>query len=164
MIRILLSVMGLTGIYALVLASFHPWDLAIGAALSALLLLALRQFLFGGRLQPLQGLAGRALAFFPFAVAVVWEILVGTWTVALVVLHLRPLSHPGIVAIPIDERTSTGVAVTGLVDTLSPGSVLVDVDWDRSVMLIHVIDASDPEMLREKHRDFYQRYQRRVFP
>ncbi len=164
MIRALTAVAGLTAIYALVLASLHPWDLVAGAALSTALLVGFRQFLFGGWPGRLEGLVPRSLAFIPFAAAVIREILAGTWTVAAVVLHLRPLSHPGIVAVPIEDRTPIGVAVTGLVDTLSPGSVLVDVDWDRHVMLIHVIDAGDPDAIREQHRDFYRRYQQRVFP
>lgn len=164
MIRALTSVAGLTAVYALVLASLHPWDLATGAALSGVLLVGSRQFLFGGWPGRLEGFVPRCLAFIPFAAAVIREVLVGTWNVAAVVLHLRPLSHPGIVAVPIEDRTLTGVAVTALVDTLSPGSVLVDVDWDRHVMLIHVIDAGNPEAIREQHRDFYRRYQQHVFP
>ena len=67
-------------------------------------------------------------------------------------------------AIPVGDRTQTGVAVSALVATLSPGEVLVDVDRERGAMLIHVIDAGDPEATRRRHEDFYQRYQRRVFP
>ncbi len=162
--RILLSVALLTTIYALVLASIDPWDLALGAALSAVLLWVFRSFLFGDRPAAPSSLRRRAFAFVPFAAMVVWDIIVGTWNVALVVLHFRSLTHPGIVAIPIENRTPTGVAVSALVDTLSPGSFLVDVDWEWRVMLIHVLDATDPDAVRNKHREFYQRYQRHVFP
>jgi multisubunit Na+/H+ antiporter MnhE subunit len=31
-------------------------------------------------------------------------------------------------------------------------------------MLIHVIDASDPDAFRKDREDFYRRYQRKVFP
>jgi multisubunit Na+/H+ antiporter MnhE subunit len=48
--------------------------------------------------------------------------------------------------------------------TLSPGSVLVDIDWQRRDMLLHVIDASDPDAVRADLERFYDRYQRRVFP
>jgi multisubunit Na+/H+ antiporter MnhE subunit len=56
------------------------------------------------------------------------------------------------------------VAVSALVTTLSPGSFLVDVDWTEGTMLIHVIEASDPDRVRADLETFYQRYQRRVFP
>lgn len=164
MSRVVLYLILLTLTYALVLASFHPWDLAIGAALSGALLFAFRRFLFPERAPESGGLAGRMVAFVPFAAVAVREILVGTWEVALVTLHLRPLYCPGIVAVPIAERTPVGVAVTALVDTLSPGTVLVDVDRERDVMLIHTIDASDPEAVREHHEKLYRRYQSKVFP
>ena len=80
------------------------------------------------------------------------------------VLHLRPLASPGIVAVPIGERTPTGVAVWAVVTGLPPGSFFVDVDRERGVALIHVLDARNPEAFREEQEDFYRRYQSKVFP
>ncbi len=162
--RFLLTLALLVVVYALVLASAHPWDIALGVVLGGGLLLATRGFVFGGPPAPVAGLAGRLLAFPLFAAATVLDIVRGTWAVALVVLHLRPLRHPGIVAVPIGERTPVGIAATALVATLSPGEFLVDIDWERRAMLLHVLDASDPEAVREAHERFYERYQRRVFP
>lgn len=162
--RALLCVALLTLVYALVLASFHPWDLLIGAAISCALFLAARGYLFGDEPDATWSLLGRVAAFVPFAVAVVREIVVGTWEVAMVTLHLQPLENPGIVAVPIGERTPTGIAVMALVMTLSPGEFLVEVDWERRVMLMHLIDASDPGEIRASHERFYSRYQRKVFP
>lgn len=83
---------------------------------------------------------------------------------ALFVLHLRPLKSPGIVEVPITGRSASGVAVSALVTTLSPGSVLVDIDWRRRVMLFHVFDANDAHAVYLAEHDFYMRYQRQVFP
>jgi multisubunit Na+/H+ antiporter MnhE subunit len=162
--RFLLALALLVAVYALVLASTDPWDLATGAALAAGLLWATRGFVFGGAPAPIAGFLRRLLAFVPFVAATLVDIARGTWTVALVVLGIRPLRRPGIVAVPIGERTPLGVAVSGLVSTLSPGSVLVDVDHRQRAMLFHVIDASDPDAVRAAYERFYQRYQRRVFP
>jgi multicomponent Na+:H+ antiporter subunit E len=82
--------------------------------------------------------------------------------VALVTLHLRPLRSTGVVKVPVGERTPTGVAVSALVTTLSPGAFLIEANEE--FMMLHLIDASDPDAVREKHEDFYQRYQRKVFP
>ena len=160
-----LFVLLLTGIYTLTLASFHPLDLLFGVVASVAALYAYRGFVFGGaegRPDPLPGFLGRCVAFFPFTVAVAWDVVKGTWEVALVVLHLRPLVRPGIVKLPLGERTSTGVALTALVTTLSPGALLVEANDE--FMLLHVIDASDPEAVRKDREDFYQRYQKKVFP
>jgi len=168
--RYVAAVVVLTLVYALALGSFHPWDLLIGASLSAALLFASRRFVFGAddaTLRPVDPgltLLGRVMAFVPFAVAVFREILVGNWEVTLVTLHLRPLVRPGIVVVPIGERTPTGVAVWAVVTRLPPGSFFVDVDRERGVVLIHVLDARDLEAYRWNKADFYCRYQSKVFP
>lgn len=160
----------LTLVYALALASFHPLDLLFGAGLSAALLFASRRFVFGAgntvSRSNDQGLTllGRVVAFVPFCAVILWEILVGTWEVTLVTLHLRPLVKPGIVAVPIGDRTPLGVAVWAVVTGLPPGSFFVDVDRGRGVALIHVLDAQDPEAFRERQEIFYRRYQNKVFP
>ena len=107
---------------------------------------------------------GRVTAFPLFVLALLADIARGTWDVALRVVHLRPVDHPGIVRIPIGDRTRLGVAVSALATTLSPGSVFIDLDEAAGVMLLHVIDASDPDEVRAAHLRFYERYQRRVFP
>ncbi len=162
--RFLLSLACLVVVYLLVLASTAPWDIAIGVVIGGSLLLATQGYVFGGHLDPIPSLGRRIVAFFPFALMVIWEILVGTWRVALIVLHLRPMRKPGIVPLPIGERTALGIAINSLVIALPPGSFMVDVDYEKQVMLIHVLDASDPEAVREEFQEFYRRYQRHVFP
>ncbi len=169
MTRYVAAVAVLTLVYALALGSFHPWDLSIGAGLSAALLLASRRFLFGAEEAASSGdrrpnLPGRVVAFVPFAAVVFREILAGTWEVALVTLRLRPLERPGIVAVPIGERTPTGVAVWAVVTGLPPGSFFAEVDRERGVVLIHVLDARDPDAYRRRQEEFYRRYQSKVFP
>ena len=170
MTRYVVAVLALTLVYALALGSFRPWDLLFGAGLSAALLFASRRFVFGvdgSAPRPVRSgltLPGRVVAFVPFALAVFREILVGNWEVTLVTLHLRPLVRPGIVAVPVGERTPTGVAVWAVVTGLPPGSFFADVDRERGVVLIHVLDARDPEAFRRQQEDFYRRYQSKVFP
>jgi multisubunit Na+/H+ antiporter MnhE subunit len=162
--RFVIALATLILVYLLVLASTDPWDLAFGALLGTGLLLGTRDFVFTARPAPIAHLGLRTLAFLPFVGATAWDILRGTWMVALVVLHLRPLRHPGIVVIPFAERTPLGVAVTALVSGLSPGTFLVDVDEENRTMLVHVLDASDPDAVRAEFEAFYRRYQRHVFP
>jgi multicomponent Na+:H+ antiporter subunit E len=142
----------LTGVYLLSLGSLNPLDAAEGLVLATALSLGLR-----GRLEGPHG-AGSSLA------GLLVDVLRGTWDVALRVLGLRPVECSGIVLVPIGERTQLGVAVTGLLAGLSPGSMLVEVDPERQAMLFHVIDAHDPDAVRDHLDRFYQRYQRRVFP
>ena len=158
------AVAGLTLLYALALASFAPLDLLFGALLSTALVFTSRRFVFGDRHDEQVPLHRRAVAFAPFALAVFWQVLGGTWEVALITLHLRPLRRPGIVEVPIDGRTQAGVAVWAVVVGLTPGSYFVDVCRERGSVLIHVIDAGEPAAFRRQQEDFYDRYQRKVFP
>jgi len=162
--RLLLSIVGLTLIYSMFLLSAHPWDLVIGAALATGVVVMVRRHLLGSKLEPVPGFGRRALALPRFAWFVYTDVIKGLWVVLSIMLGLRPLSRSGIVAIPIGERTASGVAVTAWAIGLSPGSVVIDVDWAQRLMFIHFIDVSDPEQLRQKMQMFYERYQRPVFP
>lgn len=164
MSRAVLAIGLLTAVYLLVLASIDPWDVVVGAAVSAALLTGTRSFVAGDAPGAEPGMLSRVLGFVPFGLAVIWEMTKGTLQVTLVVLHLRPLLHPGIVAMPMEERTRLGVAVWALSVALSPGSFPVDFDWEQRVMFVHVLDASDPDALRADQRRLYDRFQRRVFP
>lgn len=167
MIRPIAVVLLLMVIFCLTLASFAFWDMVIGVVLGTIALA-----IFHGAVPSIQGKTGdalpawpaRAIAFIPFAGITVWEILVGSVRVAAIVMGLRKLEHPGIVAVPIGERSKLGVVVTGVTTSLAPGSIVLDVDWDREMMLVHVIDASDPDQIRADMQDLYDRYQRKVFP
>jgi multisubunit Na+/H+ antiporter MnhE subunit len=160
----LLTVALLTALWLVTLVSVAPLDVLLGVLVGAAVLLGVSRkepTLPDAATVPL----GRRLLAFPrFALATLREMLVGTWDVALRVVHLRPVERPGIVLVPIGERTPTGLAASALADTLSPGEVLVDVDHERRVMLVHVIDATDPDAIRAKHEEFYRRHQRGAFP
>ncbi|HEY3475825.1 MAG TPA: Na+/H+ antiporter subunit E [Anaerolineales bacterium] len=164
MTRFLLSVLALTVIYSMFLLSTHPWDLGIGASIATGTVLLFRRHLFGSTWQPLPRFAQRTIALLRFAWFVYADVIEGLWLVLVIVLGLRRLTRSGIVAIPLGERTENGVTVTAWAMTLSPGSVLIDVDWERKLMLFHFIDATQPDALREKIQTFYERYQRPIFP
>ena len=154
----------LTVVYALALASFDALDLLLGALLGGCLMVALRGFLFGGRPRSIERLGRRVLALPGFAWAVLRDMTIGTWQVAAVVVGLRPLERPGIVAVPFGDRSPNGVVVSSFAATLSPGEFLVDIDWSERRLLFHVLDARDPDAVRARFANFYTRYQREIAP
>lgn len=166
MTRPLVGVAVLAAVYALMLVSSDPLDVLTGALLAALVLAGLRRFLDPGRHEqwgPVE--LARRLARLPgFAAVVTLDTIRGTWDVALVVVGLRPMDRAGTVEIPFDGRTPTGVVVTGLAATISPGELLIDIDEDREVIVMHVLDARDPDAVRDKHRRRYEHWQRGVAP
>jgi len=153
----------LAAVYALTLGSFAPWDVALGVLLGAVLVAAARRAGLVARSGG-PGLPGRLLRSPLLAAAVFRDMTVGTWQVASVVLGIRPLRRPGIVAIPIGERSDAGALVTAFLSTLSPGEFLVEIDWEKRVLLFHVLDASDPARVRARFADFYRQHQQPVVP
>ena len=152
---ILLSV-----VWLLTIGELSAGDLLIAIIFSASLLLLLG---YRGTGQPASVLLGRVLAFWPFLLVGLREIVVATWDVAVIVLGFRP-AHPDFVEVPIGERTPVGIVVTSWLTTLIPGSVLIDVEPERDVMIFHVFDASDPQAFVANLEHIYERYQRKVFP
>ncbi|HEV2819347.1 MAG TPA: Na+/H+ antiporter subunit E, partial [Solirubrobacteraceae bacterium] len=69
-----------------------------------------------------------------------------------------------LVEVPMGGRSESGMAAAAVLTTLAPGDVVLDVDLERQTMLIHTIDASDPEAVRERFRHLSERYSKRVFP
>lgn len=162
--RFIFATVALTAVYAMALASADPWDLGIGAALSVGVLLAFRRFIFPDRELPPRVALQRAVRFPVLAVASAANIVHGTVQVTRVVLGLASARNAGFVQIPKGDRTDTGVVVSGLLDTLSPGSVLVDIDAEARTWTIHALQAEDADAVREDLDDFYERFQRPVWP
>lgn len=162
MTRSVLLVGLLAAIYAVIVGSGDPADVLAGAIAGAGTLALTRQLQAPPQDAP--SFASRIAWFFPWALVVAREIAAGTWEVARVSAFPGRAPRAGIVAIPIGERTEQGVAVSALAATLSPGEVLVDVDRERRAILLHVLDATDPDAVRERHQRIYERYQSRVFP
>lgn len=53
---------------------------------------------------------------------------------------------------PMDER---GAAILGCMVSLTPGTTTLDIDMERHELLVHVLDASDPDALVASiRRDF----------
>jgi multicomponent Na+:H+ antiporter subunit E len=162
--RFLAAAAALTAVYALALASANPWDLGTGFVLSVAVLGIFRRFVLAYAEIPLTLAVKRAAHAPALILATAIDIVKGTVEVARVVLGRSPATRGGFVAIPRGERTETGVVISGLLDTLSPGSVLVDIDPDAGTWTVHVIDASDDDAVRANAERFYDRFQRPVWP
>jgi len=144
-----------TAIYALMLASTAWEDLLTGLILSSVLLGIFRSVVLPSPL-PANRSTLRVLVAGP---RYVWmmgrDVVVGTWDVARVVLGINRTYHPGIIKIPIGDHSERAVGFAGLCLTLSPGSFLLDVDWEERVMLIHVIDATNWEQIHDDMLEYF---------
>lgn len=164
MIRWVGSLVLLVVVYMMDIGSTSPWDAALGVVAGAAILAGFHRFLQVGEGPANGSVVRRAIAFPRMVLAIAVDVAIGTVKVARVTLYIEPLRAPGIVEVPIGDRTETGIAVSALASTLSPGAFLIDVDRGVGVMRFHVLDASDPQRVIDDHQRFYQRYQRAVFP
>ncbi|MGH2602114.1 MAG: Na+/H+ antiporter subunit E [Vicinamibacteraceae bacterium] len=163
MIGPLLMIAALVAVYLATLGSAQPADIALGAAVAGVLLWWLGAHVGIHRRMPAPHVR-RVVAFVPLVGAVAAQSLRGTIAISRFVLRPERLPESGLVEVPIGDRSPLGVAVSALCISVSPGSVLVDVDEARGVMILHVVDARDPDGVRAQQARFYDRWQRHVFP
>jgi len=156
--RIAVQALLLMGVYLLVLTSAKPADAAMGLALGLVLALALRPRL-PGRRSATPSPAG-LIALIPMLALTAVDMVRGSWRT--VRFCLWGTGEPGFVELPRAERSRYAVALWGVLTGEAPDEVPVDVDEERDVLIVHLVDASDPDAVRERHRRAYERAQRRV--
>lgn len=162
--RMMLESIVLACVYCLALASVHPWDFGIGALLGFGILRAFRSFLFIEPETSIGNVLARALHFPLLVLAIGFDIVKGTVDVARLVLSARIGTEGEMVGIPGGGRSASGVIVSGLINTISPGSVLIDIDPQTYEWTIHTVDTSPPEEVIARQQAIYTRFQRPVWP
>jgi multisubunit Na+/H+ antiporter MnhE subunit len=157
LIGIALRAAVLAGVYLLVLTSVAPGDVAVAALLGLGIAVSLRPHdaqAHGGRV------SSRLAAAASGAVLTAAEMALGSWRV--VRFCLGAPAAPGFVEIPRGDRSDLDVALWGLITGEAPDEIVVDVDEERGVLIVHLVDARDPEAVRARHARTYDRWQRKV--
>lgn len=70
-----------------------------------------------------------------------WQLIRQNVTLSLRVLRPRLHIRPGIVAIPTDLRDDVALTLLGSLITLTPDTVVVDIDQERGLLYVHWIDV-----------------------
>jgi multicomponent Na+:H+ antiporter subunit E len=81
------------------------------------------------------------------------QVAAGSWKVALAAAGLRPQPEPARVEVPLPGRPRVSPAALAVLETLSPGTFLIDLDEERGVMVFHLFDAADAPGLRRRHAE-----------
>jgi multisubunit Na+/H+ antiporter MnhE subunit len=157
MTGILLRAVWFAAIYLLVISSVAPGDLLIAGVLGVAVSVALRA---RGAPASRAPLAVRAPAAVGMVLTTAAEVVRGAWRTARWCLG-APAS-PGLVEIPRGDRSPGRVALWGILTGEAPDEYPVDVDDDRDVLIVHVLDATDPDAVRARHADADARWQRKV--
>jgi multisubunit Na+/H+ antiporter MnhE subunit len=90
------------------------------------------------------------------------EMARGSWRVARYCLGGE--GSPGLVEVPQGDRSRHAIAVWGVLTGEAPDEIPVDVDEQRRVLIVHLVEASDPAAVRDRHARTHERWLRRVVP
>jgi multisubunit Na+/H+ antiporter MnhE subunit len=156
MMYLILVILALTGLFMAALADFSWQNAVTGGVAATTLVLVYYRWIFPRKLPAAEFVIHLLLRVPLFLWYLSVDILKGTWLVTLYVVGIRQLEHPGIVKIPFGNHSDEAVGLVGHLMTISPGSFLVDIDWDDRTMLVHYIDASDPQQLRADVEKYYR--------
>jgi multicomponent K+:H+ antiporter subunit E len=101
----------------------------------------------------------------PVLIAVVlWDILLSNLAVTAIILQgKRRQKTSGFLAIPLELRDRTGLAVLACIITSTPGTAWVDYHPGTGELLIHVLDLTDGPALREEIKSRYERRLMEIF-
>jgi multicomponent Na+:H+ antiporter subunit E len=144
--------------------SLDVQELAVGTVAAILVASISHQILFRRPMREKFELKrlGYALAYLP---AYVWAEIKAHADVIYRILHPKMPIKPGIVEVPTDLRTDFGI--TGLADsiTMTPGTLSVEVDEEKSRLYVHWInvEAIEPAQTKATIAGPFERFLTKVF-
>lgn len=123
----------------MLLTAFSPGHFLLGTAVAVMASRAM------AALQPSKPRL-RRWQLVPYLIGIVlWDILKSNVAVSRIILQGRRDRVSGFVAIPLDLRDRTGLAVLACIVTSTPGTAWVEYASDSGVLLIHVLDLVTEE-------------------
>ena len=95
-----------------------------------------------------------------FILVVLWDIVVANVIVAKTILFTRNEDmRPTWITVPLDLHSPEAITVLAGTITMTPGTVSSDIAADGRSLLVHCLNAADPDAVRD---DIKQRYERRL--
>lgn len=95
---------------------------------------------------------------------VLWDIIVANFEVAKIILFKRNRDlHPRWLVIPMELETPEAITVFAGTISLTPGTVSSDVSTCGTYLLVHALDAADPDAEVSRIKSRYEARLQRVF-
>ena len=133
-----LLALSLFTMWLLLTQSFSPGQILLGTAIA---LFALRGF---GALSPEKVRIRFSSAIPRLAFRVVLDIVRSNIAVARIILSRHtPNRTSGFIHLPLDMTSRQGLAVLGIIITATPGTLWMQYDSARGVLIVHVLDLVD---------------------
>ncbi len=105
--------------------------------------------------------AGKMLSY---SLIVVWDIILANIHVAWIILtKSNAQMKPAWVEVPLDLREPEAITILAGTITLTPGTVSADLSNEGRSLLVHALDAPDPDAVRDEIKERYERRLKEIF-
>ncbi len=109
------------------------------------------------RLNSLAGLIG-------YVILVLWDVVIANIQVAKIILFMpRDRIQSAWVRVPIELKSPEAIALLAGTITMTPGTVTADMSACGRVLLIHSLNAPDPDAVRDEIKSRYETRLKRIF-
>jgi len=99
-----------------------------------------------------------------YVVIVIYDIIVANVVVAAIILFKSNAARrPAWVPIPLELKSPEAITVLAGTITLTPGTVSVDLSEDGRSLLVHALDAPDPDGVRDDIKSRYESRLKEIF-
>ena len=106
----------------------------------------------------------RPLRMIAYVILVLWDIIIANIQVAWIILTKSNASmSPAWVVVPLDLKEPEAITILAATITLTPGTVSADLSDNGRYLLVHALDATDPDAVRDEIKDRYERRLKEIF-
>ncbi len=99
-----------------------------------------------------------------YMLVVLWDIVMANIAVARIILFKRDADRqPAFVNVPLELRTPEAITVLAGTITMTPGTVSCDLSAQGHCLLVHCLDAPNPEEVRDQIKQRYERRLKEIF-
>ena len=145
----ILSLM-LLGLWLLLVNSVSVGNLLLGILLAWLIPL------FTARFWEAQVRIHKPLTLLRFFGVVLWDILIANVAVAALVVGPSRRLQPGFILMPMRLRGNVGLSLLANTISLTPGTLSAFLSADRTQLVIHALQADDPDAIIAAIRERYE--------
>lgn len=99
-----------------------------------------------------------------YILVVLWDIVLANIAVARIILFKRDEDRqPNWISIPLELRAPEAITVLAGTITMTPGTVSCDLSAQGHYLLVHCLDAPDPDAVRDQIKSRYERRLKEIF-
>lgn len=147
----------LTGIWLLLNNSIEPGHILLGLLLGWIIPVLTIRF------WPDKVVIRKPVVLLRFGFIFLYDIVVANFTVARLILSNPDKLTPAFVKLPLDLTSDIAISLLASSLTLTPGTLSARLSEDRSYLLVHALNETDPDTLIATIKQRYERPLKEIF-